>query len=301
MNEEMNNNNYNSTPNYNYEKKNNGVKVLLIVLIILVLCLIGLLSYKIFIVDKKNDNKESSNTNNNIVEKVDNDTNNTISDDNSKKVNDKEEKDSNIEEILLSDNDKIKINKMLNDDFSYFLSYDNSESKFDFSGNVFNDYDKTFLFTKYNMNSKGKVQVATGMDEEGNILGNTYSKCNEGTGSASIKENDFNVYYKNLFGKEFDKTKFDSKMFVDGYICTSMPSGYTATQIPVLKVASKTFNKSLNEYTLNITVLSNLVDASEYSDASVLTWPKEAETSHLELKYKENKVTDYQIISLSLK
>ena len=63
MNEEM-NNNYNNTPNYNYEKKNNGVKVLLIILIILVLCLLGLTCYKIFIYDKKNDNKKD----NNVVE-----------------------------------------------------------------------------------------------------------------------------------------------------------------------------------------------------------------------------------------
>ena len=63
MNEEM-NNNYNNTPNYNYEKNNSGVKVLLIILIILVLCLIGLTCYKIFVVDKKNDNKKD----NNVVE-----------------------------------------------------------------------------------------------------------------------------------------------------------------------------------------------------------------------------------------
>ena len=63
MNEEM-NNNYNNVPNYNYEKNNNGVKVLLIILIILVLCLIGLTCYKIFIYDKKNDNKKD----NNVVE-----------------------------------------------------------------------------------------------------------------------------------------------------------------------------------------------------------------------------------------
>ena len=53
MNEEMNN---------NYEKNNSGVKVLLIILIILVLCLIGLVCYKMFIYDKKNDN--------NVVEKL---------------------------------------------------------------------------------------------------------------------------------------------------------------------------------------------------------------------------------------
>ena len=66
MNEELNNNivNNETNSNNNYEppKSNNGVKVLLIILIILVLCLIGLLSYKLFIVDKKNDN-----TNNNVV------------------------------------------------------------------------------------------------------------------------------------------------------------------------------------------------------------------------------------------
>ena len=67
MNEEM-NNNYNNTPNYNYEKKNNGVKVLLIIVIILLLCLIGLTAYKLFVVDKKDDNK-----NNNIVENENND------------------------------------------------------------------------------------------------------------------------------------------------------------------------------------------------------------------------------------
>ena len=96
MNEGMNNNNYNSTPNYNYEKKNNGVKALLIVLIILVLCLIGLLSYKIFIVDKNNDNKENNKVNNNVVEKADNNANNSTSDNNSNNVNDKEEKMENV-------------------------------------------------------------------------------------------------------------------------------------------------------------------------------------------------------------
>ena len=59
MNEGM-NSNYNSTPNYNYERKNSGVKVLLMVLILLVLCLIGLTCYKMFIYDKKNDNKQNS-------------------------------------------------------------------------------------------------------------------------------------------------------------------------------------------------------------------------------------------------
>ena len=60
MNEEM-NNNYNNTPNYNYEKKNNGGNVLLIILIILVTLLIALLCYKMFVYDKKNDNKETKN------------------------------------------------------------------------------------------------------------------------------------------------------------------------------------------------------------------------------------------------
>ena len=295
------------------EIKNYWSKLLIFLLIVGV----GYLTYYKFLVyDKKNNNinankveeKINDNKENNVVENEDGNAtnsdnkNNKIEGTDNNKVENKDPK-SNIllkKDNNISNDDKIEINKILRDDFSYFLSYDNDESKFRFSGNIFNDYNKTFLFTKYIMNSKGKVQVVTGMDEEGNILGNTYSKCSEGTGSASIKEKDFNVYYKNLFGKEFDKTKFDSKMFVDGYICTSMPSGYTATQIPVLKVVSKTFNNSLNEYTLNITVLSNLVDASEYSDISVLTWPKEAETSHLEFKYKENSVTDYQIISLSL-
>ena len=47
--------------NNNYEKNNSGVKVLLIILIILVLCLIGLTCYKMFIYDKKNDNKKDNN------------------------------------------------------------------------------------------------------------------------------------------------------------------------------------------------------------------------------------------------
>ena len=62
------NNDYN-TPDYSYEKKNNGVKVLLIIVIVLVLCLIGLLSYKIFVVDKKNDNnvvEQNNNTKDNV-------------------------------------------------------------------------------------------------------------------------------------------------------------------------------------------------------------------------------------------
>ena len=41
MNEGM-NNNYNNAPNYNYEPKNNGVKVLLIILIILAIAILGL-------------------------------------------------------------------------------------------------------------------------------------------------------------------------------------------------------------------------------------------------------------------
>ena len=53
------NNNYNDTSNYNYEKKNNGVKVLLIIVIVLVLCLIGLLSYKVFVLDKKKQNNKN--------------------------------------------------------------------------------------------------------------------------------------------------------------------------------------------------------------------------------------------------
>ena len=62
MNEEMNNNNNNNNvPNYNYEKKNNGVKVLLIVVIVLLIALISLLSYKIFVVDGKNDIKQNNN------------------------------------------------------------------------------------------------------------------------------------------------------------------------------------------------------------------------------------------------
>lgn len=57
------NNNVNPIPNNNYEpqKSNNGVKVLLVILILLVLCLIGLTCYKMFIYDKKNDNKQNSN------------------------------------------------------------------------------------------------------------------------------------------------------------------------------------------------------------------------------------------------
>ena len=86
MNEEM-NNNYNNTPNYNYEKNNGGVKVLLIILIILVLCLIGLTCYKMFIYDKKNDN----NKDNNVVEnnnKPSNVENQNIIDDKKDDVND---------------------------------------------------------------------------------------------------------------------------------------------------------------------------------------------------------------------
>ncbi len=72
MNEEMNNNivnnETNSSNNYEPPKSNNGVKVLLIILIILVLCLIGLTTYKMLVLDKKNDNKQ----NNNVVDNKDN-------------------------------------------------------------------------------------------------------------------------------------------------------------------------------------------------------------------------------------
>lgn len=94
MNEEM-NNNYNNTPDYNYEKKNNGVKVLLVILIILVLCLIGLLSYKIFVVDKKNDNKQINNTNN-VVENKDNGNTKDIEQENNVTDKEKEDKNQNI-------------------------------------------------------------------------------------------------------------------------------------------------------------------------------------------------------------
>lgn len=71
------NNNVNSIPNNNYEppKSNNGVKVLLVILILLVLCLIGLTCYKMFIYDKKNDNKQNSNV---VEEKEDNKPDNNI-------------------------------------------------------------------------------------------------------------------------------------------------------------------------------------------------------------------------------
>lgn len=65
MNENLNNGNMESNNNnyepYNNKKENN---TLLIILIILVLCLIGLLSYKIIVVDKKDGNKveEKDNT-----------------------------------------------------------------------------------------------------------------------------------------------------------------------------------------------------------------------------------------------
>ncbi len=65
MEENMNNNevqnNYNPIPNNNYEepKKNNGTKMLLIILILLALIIIGLLSYKIFVVDKNNNNENT--------------------------------------------------------------------------------------------------------------------------------------------------------------------------------------------------------------------------------------------------
>lgn len=55
MNEEINN----VVPNsYEPQRNNNGVKVLLIVLLILAIVVIGLLSYKIFVIDKKNNSNE---------------------------------------------------------------------------------------------------------------------------------------------------------------------------------------------------------------------------------------------------
>ncbi len=66
MEENMNNNevqnNYNPIPNNNYEepKNNNGMKALLAILIVGVFLVVGLLTYKIFVTDKKNNNEDGN-------------------------------------------------------------------------------------------------------------------------------------------------------------------------------------------------------------------------------------------------
>ena len=113
MNEEM-NNNYNNTPNYNYEKNNSGVKVLLIILIVLAVAILGLLSYKIFVVDKKNYNKKdnnviennNSNGNDNIVET--NDDNKTVENSNQDTPIINDENENTVENKNLTIDEKIK-------------------------------------------------------------------------------------------------------------------------------------------------------------------------------------------------
>ena len=64
------NNNYNPVPNNNYyePKKNNGIKILLVILIILALVGIGLLSYKMFVLDKKKPNNNAGEVKTNTKE-----------------------------------------------------------------------------------------------------------------------------------------------------------------------------------------------------------------------------------------
>ena len=119
MNEEM-NNNYNNTPNYNYEKKNNGVKTLLIVLIVLAVAILGLLSYKIFVSDKKNSNTKD----NNVVENKDDKTTNSDNQNNKIEENGNNEKSnsaisSKLEGELKNQVKRLPLHVILNGNYDY--------------------------------------------------------------------------------------------------------------------------------------------------------------------------------------
>ena len=133
------NNNYNNTPNYNYEKKNSGVKVLLIIVIILAIAILGLLSYKLFVVDKKSGNNKEDN--NNVVEsKVDN-----------SKISSK------LENELKSQVLRLPLNVILDNNYDYKYIY---ESNAIFTSLDKISYENNCEFNKDKVNYNGFADVS---------------------------------------------------------------------------------------------------------------------------------------------
>lgn len=266
--------NYNSLNNQN-NKGNNG---LIVVLVIIIVALAGVCLY--LVLDKK-DNDADTNKDNNIQEN-----------ENNKK-----------DEYIDSDQVKIEINKKLQESGLsgwLFESIMGTYGIYDLNeitklNDLFENDMSKFVFTKAIMDK----EKLTNWDTENNENKNFYDKCDGGTGAISIEETVFNEYYKKLFGIDFDKTKINVNVakFVDGYICTSMPTGYTAGIMPVLKTISKVYNASSDTYKIEMISLGSFPESYEYSESEILEWPFEKEKAKLTLTYKRNSDNSYQIVS----
>ena len=230
--------------------------------------------------------------NNNLVDDNDKEQQDANIDNNKDNVQEENNDSSNVEESVLSNDTKMKINEELRNlsyEFAVVLISNGVHDVNDIKNidNIFEDELAKFTFVKLLMNKYKLVNY----DDSG-----IYEKCALGTGSISIKEESFSSYYKKLFGEDFDKSKLENIMFVDGYICTAI-GGIAGTQAPLLKVISRNYDANKALYEMNIVVLGNVVDSASYASPEILTWPKEKETAMLNLKYKINDDNSYQIIS----
>ena len=165
------NNNHESKKNNN----NNNMKVL-VLLIVLTMCLIGLLSYKIFVVDNKNTNKKE---NNNVVEKNKQEENKNIVEKNKheKNVKDNNQENSKLEENENKDNDEENKTKVM--EFNNIIADYIKNNTFD--GLFPIDYDGVFRIdtksiTQEKCNGDSFVLTNNGLNVEAKCVKNMDSR-----------------------------------------------------------------------------------------------------------------------------
>lgn len=270
MNEKM-NSNYNNASNYDCEKKNNGVKVLLIILIILVLCLIGLLSYKIFVVDKKNDN--------NVVE--------------------------NSDKTELNDE---KMQAIANEMYLKFVSLENLCGGFRFPD--LNDESKRLLYAYDKINPQLIKKVNTDAELSYDRCGAVYDKgiFNDECLLETVKVSDFEKVYKSLFGgnSQLDYSKLPYNYSVkDGNINKYHTIFGCEGGILTYSKLEK-YENSNNELNLYIDVISFYVpsvETGEILDLLKKSSPDDLYSNKLTVQEKETLFNTYKdkMISYKLK